>query len=86
MGSMSIRGVDEQLSALLKQQAAIAGKSLNQLVLEMLKKNVGMEKKKKFTQEYHDLDHLFGSWSEDEFNTIQGEIDEQRRIDTELWK
>ncbi len=86
MGSISIRGVDEQLSTLLKQQAAIAGKSLNQLVLDLLKKNVGMEKTMKFTQEYHDLDHLFGSWSEDEFNAIQGKIDAERRIDTELWK
>ncbi len=86
MGSMSIRGVDEQLSTLLKQQAAMAGKSLNQLVLEILKKNVGLEKKKRFTNEYHDLDYLFGSWSEDEFNTIQGKIDEERRIDAELWK
>lgn len=28
--------------------------------------------------EYHDMDHFFGSWSKDEFQAIQGKIDEER--------
>ncbi|MFP4031723.1 MAG: hypothetical protein ACLFTV_09195 [Desulfococcaceae bacterium] len=34
---------------------------------------------------FHDLDHLFGRWTEEEFQRIQGKIDEERRIDPELW-
>ena len=86
MGSISIRGVDEQLAALLKQQAITAHKSVNQFILEMLRKHVGLDKEKKFTQEYHDLDRIFGTWTEDEFQKIQGEIDAERQVDTELWK
>lgn len=86
MGSISIRGVDEQLAALLKQQAITAQKSVNQLILEMLKKHVGLDKEKKFTQEYHDLDQIFGTWTEDEFQKIQGKIDAERQVDSELWK
>ena len=86
MGSISIRGVDEQLAALLKQQAITAQKSVNQLILEMLRKHVGIDKEKKFTQEYHDLDQIFGTWSEDEFQKIQGKIDAERQVDSELWK
>jgi hypothetical protein len=86
MGSISIRGVDEQLAALLKQQAITAQKSVNQLILEMLRKHVGIDKEKKFTQEYHDLDQIFGTWTEDEFQKIQGEIDAERQVDSELWK
>jgi plasmid stability protein len=86
MGSISIRGVDEQLAALLKQQATTAQKSVNQLILEILRKHVGIDKEKKFTQEYHDLDQIFGTWTEDEFQKIQGKIDTERQVDSELWK
>ncbi|MCI5194662.1 MAG: antitoxin [Candidatus Electrothrix sp. AW5] len=86
MGSISIQGVDEQLTALLKQQAAKARTSVNQFILDTLKKHVGLEKEKKFSKEYDDLDHLFGSWSEEEFSEIQGTISSERRIDQELWQ
>ena len=86
MGSLSIQGVDEQLTALLKQQAAKARTSVNQFILDTLKKHVGFEKEKKITEEYDDLDHLFGSWSEEEFSEIQGAISSERRIDPELWQ
>jgi Arc/MetJ family transcription regulator len=33
-----------------------------------------------------ELAKLFGSWSEEEYRQIQGAIDEERRIDEELWK
>ena len=35
--------------------------------------------------EYHDMDHFFGIWGEDEFQAIQGKINEESRIDKELW-
>ncbi len=86
MGSVSIRGIDENLAALLKEAAAGEHKSVNQFVLEILKKQVGLEKEKRFTREWHELDALFGRWSEEEFSRIQGKINEERRIDEELWK
>ncbi|MCI5225643.1 MAG: antitoxin [Candidatus Electrothrix sp. AX2] len=86
MGSISIQGVDEQLTALLKQQAAKARTSVNQFIIDTLKKHVGLEKEKQFIKEYDDLDHLFGSWSEEEFSEIQGTISSERRIDQELWQ
>ncbi len=85
MRSISIRGVDDQLAALLKQEALASNKSVNQLVLETLKKHVGLEKKKLFTKQYHDIDRLFGKWSKDEFDKIQGKIDTEQQIDKELW-
>ena len=85
MGSLSIRGVDKHLSATLKKQAQAAQKSVNQFVLETLRKRVGLEKEKRFTKEYDDLDKLFGKWSDEEFDQIQGKINSERRIDDELW-
>lgn len=85
MGSISIRGIDENLAALLKEAASLERKSVNQFVLETLKKRVGLEKEKRFTQEWHELDSLFGRWSEEEFSQIQGKINDERQIDEELW-
>ena len=86
MGSLSIRGVDEKLAVLLKEAASLEHKSVNQFILEIIKKQVGIQKEKRFTQEWHDLDNLFGKWSEDDFLRIQGKIINERQIDEELWK
>jgi len=86
MKSISIRGVDDRLAALLKQEATTTKKSVNQLILETLRKHVGLVKEKRFTQEYNDLDVLFGKWSEEEFKRIQNKIDAERQVDEELWK
>lgn len=86
MKSMSIRGASDQLISLLKERAAASNKSVNQLVLEVLQKFVGLDKEKIFTAEYHDLDHLSGKWSEDDYMSIQDKINSERQIDQELWK
>ena len=86
MGSLSIRGVDEELAVLLKKAASLEHKSVNQLVLETIKNRVGLTKEKRFTQEWHDLDSLFGKWSQEEFLRIQGKITRERQIDEEIWK
>ena len=86
MKSMSIRGANDQLISLLKESAAASNKSVNQLVLDVLQKFVGLDKKKIFTAEYHDLDHLSGKWSEDDYLSIQDKINSERQIDQELWK
>ena len=85
MKAMTIRGLDSSVSEKLKEYAKNEGKSVNQFVLDMIKQNVGMQKKKKYTHRHKDLDHLFGKWSNSEFNKIQDAIDAQRKIDQELW-
>jgi hypothetical protein len=35
---------------------------------------------------HHDMDHLFGKWSEKEFRRIQKRISSERKIDEELWR
>ena len=86
MKSISIRGLDDQLAFRLKQDAEAAKKSVNQFVLETLKKQVGLDKEKQYTNVYDDLDTLFGRWSKDEFDGIQGKIDAERCIEQEIWK
>ncbi len=86
MKAMTVRGLNDSLAEKLKQTAKQEGKSVNKLIIETLKKKVNMEKEKKFTKIHHDLDHLFGKWSQEEFERIQEKIDSERKIDEELWR
>ncbi len=86
MKTINIRGLNTSLSNLLKERAKKEGKSMNQLVLDIIKNYLGVSKDKKFTRRNHDMDHLFGKWSQDEYDNIQGKIDSERTIDKELWK
>ena len=85
MKTITIRGIDDSVAERLRRTAKEAGKSVNQLLVDLIRREVGLEKQKMFTTEYTDLDHLFGKWSEVEFQEIQGRIDSERTIDGELW-
>lgn len=86
MGTISIRGVDDQLARLLKEKARQGNKSVNQMILDTLKKQFGLEKPKRFSAQHHDLDQLFGLWSQEEFDRMRKNIDEQRQVDEEVWR
>ena len=86
MSSLSIRGLDNNLSEQLKKAASAEQKSVNQLVIDILTQHVGLTKNKKFTRCFHDLDELFGSWSSESFELIQEKIGSERHIDDELWR
>ena len=86
MKAITIRGVDASVSSKLKQLASSENKSVNQFVLDMIKQNIGMQKNIKYTRKYNDLDHLFGEWTNEEFENIQRAINSQRKIEPELWK
>ena len=86
MKAISIRGIDREVSDKLKKIAQKDGKSVNQYIVDMIKQNIGMQKEKKYTKTYDDLDHLFGRWSASEFKKIKKSIDSQRKIDMiEAW-
>jgi len=86
MRTMTIRGLDDNIVEKCKKMAKEEGKSVNQFVLDTLKDRLGLKKPKKHTTIYHDMDHLFGIWSENDFKRIQGKIDSERKIDNELWQ
>ena len=80
MKAITIRGIDSSVLSKLKQVAKNEKKSVNQLVVNIIKQNIGMLKTEKYTKKYDDLDHLFGIWTDDEFDKIQGIIDGQRKM------
>lgn len=86
MKTITIRGLDDRLSEKLKQSARKEGKSINQLVIDFIKKSLGEEKEKRFAVEYDDMDDLFGKWTQKEFERIQSKIESERKVDKELWR
>ena len=85
MKAVTIRGVEPEVAEKLKLTAAQQGKSVNQLTIEIIKERLGMQKEKKHTRVYNDLDELFGQWDKAEFKEINDKIAKERRIDPELW-
>lgn len=85
MKSITVRGLEPSLAEKLKEKANKEKKSVNQLVIETIKQYLGVKKEKRFSIVYHDMDHMFGQWSDEEFRQIQGRIDSERTIEEELW-
>jgi hypothetical protein len=85
MKTLTIRGIDDPLAEKLKKTAKDEEKSVNQLVLDSIRERLGEGAGKRFTAIFHDMDHLFGKWTQEEFDAIQGKIDAERKIDKELW-
>ena len=78
---VTIRRVPERVKQLLKELAKREEKSLNQIILEVLERGLGLSGEEIV---YHDLDDLAGTWVDDpEFDKA---IEEQHRIDPELWE
>lgn len=86
MKNMTVRGVEPELAARLKQVAGKTGRSVNQTVLDALAAQFGLTKEKRFAAVHHDMDHLFGRWTAAEYTQIQARIDQERRTDDELWR
>jgi len=86
MKSITIRGIDDQTAELLKQKASSEQKKHESAAAGNHKKSLGLAEENKVTAEYHDLDYLFGQWSEAEFAAIQGKISRERQIDKEFWQ
>ncbi|MEA3288443.1 MAG: antitoxin [Candidatus Marinimicrobia bacterium] len=86
MKTITIRGIDNELDSLLKISAKEKSMSVNQFLLGTLRKMMGLEKDNIHTKVYHDLDFLFGNWTEKEFSEFQHTQQDFSRIDEEMWK
>jgi hypothetical protein len=78
---LTIRRVPERVKKLLKELARREDKSLNQVSLEILERGLGLTGEEIV---YHDLDDLAGTWVDDP--ELDKAIEEQHRVDPELWK
>lgn len=77
----TLRNVPEHLDRLLRERAREEGKSLNQMMLELLGHALGLAEE---APPRRDLSDVAGTWVEDP-ETDQA-LAEQRRVDEELWR
>lgn len=85
MTAITLRNIPPKLQEVIQQRADKEGLSLNRTVLRMLEEAAGQ--KTSISRELHyDLDHLAGTWSEEEAAAFDTTLAEQRRIDPELWE
>lgn len=85
MGTLTIRGIDNNVSQKLKEKAQEDNSSINQTVVRLLKKALGLEGDVAF-KEYNDLDDLAGTWSKKDLKEFSRNTDDFSRIDRDLWK
>jgi len=64
MKTLTVRGVKPDLADEMRRRAARQGKSVNRFIVEMVEENIRGDVSGK-PREHHDLDHLFGSPSND---------------------
>ena len=77
----TIRNVPEPVDRAIRQKAEKSRKSLNAVLLDILKGGAGMAEQ---PVEHHDLDELIGSWVPDpEFDAAMKAFES---VDEDLWK
>ena len=85
MKSITVRHIDPGLDRVIKSRAKQKNQSVNQWVLETLKKVTGMGKEPVF-KKHTDLDALAGGWSKEEAKAFQKITQIFERIDKDVWK
>jgi hypothetical protein len=83
MAAITLRNIPPQLQEVIRKRAGADGLSLNKTVLRMLEEAAGQRKTS--GKVHHDLDHLAGTWSDEEAAAFEAALVEQRRVDPELW-
>ncbi|MFN8222888.1 MAG: hypothetical protein U0R50_06505 [Gaiellales bacterium] len=81
MRHLTVRNVSDELSAALQEEKRTRGRSLNQVVLDLLEQAVGLDRRRT-----NGLASLAGAWSADEQAAFERAVAETERIDEELWR
>ena len=85
MKAITLRNIPPEVQKAIREKVRQKGLSANRAVIELLQERLGVQRKVKKVL-HHDLDHLIGSWSEEEAEQFDQTLREMRQIDKELWK
>jgi len=86
MKTITLRGLPSELEEKVEARSRELGLSLNKTVIRLLEERLFPGSTALGGRRHFDLDHLVGSWSEEEADEFDRSLDEQRRIDPELWR
>ena len=83
---ITLKNLDSFLFQKLKAEAKRQGKDLNTLLIQLLSKYFGFEKKSPKRNNKNNLNRLAGTWSKKEYQEFMDNTSSFGEIDTQLWK
>jgi hypothetical protein len=86
MANFSLRGVDDETASRLKAEASRQGMSANAFLLRLIRQQLDLTAPHPARHQYHDLDHLAGTWSAEEANGFLHSLADFNAVDPELWR
>jgi len=87
MKTITVRNIPSALQSAIRERAEKEGLSLSKTVIRLIGEATGLSRTAAARgPRYHDLDHLAGTWSEEEARIFDEHLSEQREIDPELWR
>lgn len=82
--AITLRNLPPEVAKVVKQKARKERLSLNRAIIRLLEQATGGSGSPR--EIHHDLDHLAGRWSEQEYRDFVEALRDQRRIDPEMWR
>ena len=85
MKAITLRNLPPEVARLVQRRAREKRTSLKKAIIELLKERSGTARKRGRAS-YDDLDHLAGSWTQEEAAAFEQVLKEQRTIDPDVWE
>ena len=86
VNQLTVRGFDDELADRIRRLAKRDGTSLNQAALKLLRKGAGLADPGQGPDTVgSSLDHLIGSWNDDEADELDAALEEFEVIDEAAW-
>ena len=86
VANISLRGIDNETAARLKEEAKRRRVSVNALILDLIKSGVEAGSRMRRRRVYHDLDALAGTWTAEEASEFLKAVADFEEVDQELWR
>lgn len=85
MRTITIRKMPRDLEARIEEEARKDGTSMASTVIRLLMAATGLHGPRR-AGPHDDLDHLAGTWGEAEAAEFDHAVEDQRRVDPEVWR
>ena len=83
MNQMTLRKIPEELERQLRRVAKERGQSLNKTAIELMMEALGLKKE---PERKRDLSQLAGSWSQEEADAFDRNVQIFEQVDEEMWR
>jgi hypothetical protein len=83
---VTIRGLAPEVAAAIRRISRDEGISMNKAALKLLSRGANLDRAPESRVIGHDLDHLFGTWTEADAAAFLRSIQSCEQVDEDFWK